>query len=138
MGVEERRITLKTYHFSLEVPDDFDPGQLEVNLSYPEDITILDEGLFSLEDIASMIKLDELKVASNSVVVVKFSKDLVDHPELVQITVSALKTQLNDLHCTVISMVDDVDMLVQNSAEATKMLQGMLDLVKSKSIIKLS
>lgn len=138
MGVEERgpKRKMKTYHFTLEVPDDFDPGQLELNLNYPEDISILDEGLFSLEDIAKMIKVDQIKVLPNSVVTIKFSEEAMNDPGLIQLFTSTLKETLKD--CTVISMIDDMDILVQNSAEATKMLQGMLDLIKSKSIIKLS
>lgn len=128
------------YQFRLDVPDDFDPEELSIELDYDGQITILDEGFVDVDKIAKQLvdsaKLDKLEVAETSVVVFKFPSSIAEvAPNFVQAIQNSLEAMLG---CTVIGLVDDMDLLVQNSAEAIKMLEGMIAKIKSKSLIKLA
>lgn len=127
---------MKTYTINLTVADDFDPSQLDVELSYPDDAGIQDEsegfGFSTVEQAVKSIVVDNIDVSETSVVFFKFPSDI-DPGYITAIQ----KTLESSLGCTVIGLVNDIDLLVQNSAEAVKMLEGMIAKVKSKSIITL-
>lgn len=133
---------MQDYQLVLNVPDDFDPLQLDVELSYPEaEIGIAREAFdVTVSELSKKIiencKLDLTKITENSVVIFKFPQSLAVEAGPQFIKQIQLELEAN-LHCTVLGLVDDIDLLVENSAEAVKLLEGMLAKVKSKSIIKL-
>lgn len=128
---------MKEYHFTLQVPDDFDPEQLAVDLSYPEqDVEIINEGFnTNLEEIVKNIKLETLNISSTNVVIIKASQDYFDTG--IESIIALQKYIEGKYECTTLAMTDDIDVLVKNAAEATDMLKRMIDKVNSKSIIKL-
>lgn len=131
---------MKPYTITLDVPDDFDPELLEIILSYPSDgVKIKSEGFLSSEELTRAIdslSIETAKLSSSNVVIVKFPSD--SDPEPTQYFLNILRDQFEETGCTFIAMVNDMDVLVQNSAEALKMLEMMKQKINSKSIIKLS
>lgn len=128
---------MKEYHFTLQVPDDFDPEQLAVDLSYPEqDVEIINEGFnTNLEEIVKNIKLETLNISSTSVVIIRASQSYFDTD--IESIIALQKYIEGKYECTTLALTDDIDVLVENAAEATDMLKRMIDKVNSKSIIKL-
>lgn len=131
---------MKPYTITLDVPDDFDPELLEVELAYPSDnLEIKSEGFLSSEELTKTIdsmSIETVKLSPSNVVIVKFPAD--SNPEPTQYFLNILKDQFEEIGCTFIAIVNDMDVLVQNSAEALKMLEMMKQKINSKSIIKLS
>ena len=127
---------MKNYQVTLEVPDDFDPDKLDFDATYPEDIAVTGEGFFDMEDVLKSIDLENVKANQSNVVIFKYPEAIADQgPMFPDILRSYLESKLEG--CTVIGMIKDIDILITNSVEATKMLQGMIDKINSKAIIKL-
>lgn len=131
---------MKPYTITLDVPDDFNPELLEIEFSYPLDgVEIKSEGFLSSEELTKAIdsmSTETVKLSPNNVVIVKFPAD--SNPEPTQYILNILKDQFEEIGCTFIAIVNDMDVLVQNSAEALKMLEMMKQKINSKSIVKLS
>lgn len=135
---------MKKYVLELDVPDDFNPESMGINIDYSEDLAITDEyfknddsTLNEIQQIVDKLIVSNLGDVNNSnVILFKFSPELMNSdPE----TIVAIQKMLEiKLGCTVIGLVNDVDILIQNSVEAIKMLQRMIDKINSKAIIKLS
>lgn len=129
---------MKLYNLTLSVPDDFDPEQLELNMNYPDEINLSGEGFVSIEDILSKCEIDVSKISESSVVIFRFPQELVDQPGGPE-QLNDIKVYLeSQLKCTVIGLTNNIELLVQNSAEAIQMLQGMMNKINSKAIIKLA
>ena len=127
---------MKNYQITLEVPDDFDPDKLDFDATYPEDIVVTGEGFFDMKDVLKSIDLEHVKANQSNVVIFKYPEEIADQaPMFPDILRSYLESKLEG--CTVIGMIKDIDILIANSVEATKMLQGMIDKINSKAIIKL-
>lgn len=138
---------MKKYILELDVPNDFNPDEMDVEISYPNDdsISVSNEGfidsIYLLEDVRRAIDnmdyLDKLgEVKSTDVVIFRYSVEFMDSdPETVILIQKLLESKLG---CTVIGLVGDVDVLVQNSAEAINMLKAMIDKINAKAIIKLA
>ena len=132
---------MKTYQLTLSVPDDFNPNIMECSMNYPDgDIQLIGEGFYDIVEVAKeqvkKLSVSPINVTKTSVVIFKFPQSLAVEAGAQFIKQIQLELEAN-LHCTVLGLVDDIDLLVQNSAEAVKLLEGMLAKVKSKSIIKL-
>lgn len=127
---------MKQYYLNLTVPDDFDPEKLEISANYPDgDVLLQGEGYIDVDKIASEIEANLEKVTPNSVVVFKFSKEIMNEAPML---IPSIQKMLEDkLGCTVVGLVDDVDILIQNSGEAINMLKKMIDKINSKALIKL-
>jgi hypothetical protein len=131
---------MKTYNIALAVPNDFDPEQLELNLNYPDGyIEIADEGFNDyskrVESFVAESELKQLQVNDQTVVLFTFPSELAQqNPYAAQLIKQELE---NILHCQVLGVTNDIEVLAQNSAEAIHMLQQMIDKVNSKSILKL-
>lgn len=131
---------MKLYIITLSVPDDFDPELLEVELAYPSDnVEIKSEGFLSSEELTKVIdsmSIETVKLSPSNIVIAKFPAD--SDPGPTQYFLNILKDQFEEIGCTFIAIVNDIDVLVQNSAEALKMLEMMKQKINSKSIIKLT
>lgn len=118
---------MKEYYLALEVPDDFDPEQLGIELDYPEEVEIKSEGeLDQLVDFEIELK----EKTENSVAVIKFPVEAGESSRLVMSVVE------NKLGIPAIGIVNDFNLLVENADEAVKMLEGMIQKIKSASIRK--
>lgn len=131
---------MKIYNIALAVSDNFDPEQLELNLNYPDEaIEIADEGFNNpskiVESFVAESELKQLQVNNQAVVLFRFPAELTQqNPYAAQLIKQELE---NILHCQVLGVTNDIEVLAQNSAEAIRMLQQMIDKVNSKSIVKL-
>lgn len=118
---------MKEYYLALEVPDDFDPEQLGIELDYPEKVEIKSEGeLDQLIDFEVELK----EKTENSVAVIKFPVEAGESSRLVMSVVE------NKFGIPAIGIVNDFNLLVENADEAVKMLEGMIQKIKSASIRK--
>ena len=118
---------MKEYYLALEVPDDFDPEQLGIELDYPEEVEIKSEGeLDQLIDFEVELK----EKTENSVAVIKFPVEAGESSRL------ALSVVENKFGIPAIGIVNDFNLLVENADEAVKMLEGMIQKIKSASIRK--
>lgn len=127
---------MKHYTLTFQVPDDFDPDKLDITASYPEEeLALVNESFLNVEEIVKNLVLEYPKVSNTSVAILKFPKEFMDDLASLQVIVLSLKASLG---CEVFSMVNDLEIMIQNSAEAVQMLQRMIDKIKAKSIIKLS
>ena len=124
---------MKHYYFTFEVPDDFDPEKLEINAAYPEEVSLVSEGFNIEDDILAKLKVEQIDPKDTSVVLFRFPKELVVSDPAVLEYIKALLEQ--SCNCTVVGLINDIEVLVQNSAEAIQMLRGMIDKNNSKSII---
>ena len=129
---------MKQYYLNLTVPDDFDPEKLEISANYPEgDLILQGEGFIDVENIADQLKVNVQDLAPNSVVLFKYSKELMNEaPMIIPSIQKMLEDKLGNT-ATVVGLVDDVDILIQNSSEAINMLKKMIDKINSKAIIKI-
>lgn len=129
---------MKTYNITFSVPDDFNPEKLELNVNYPdEDVEIISEGFYNFDTINELVKKINalnMSVTSSSVVLFRYPEELTAVPWIIQSLKESLEKQLG---CTVIGLVGNIDLLIKNSVEATKMLQQMINTINSKAIIQL-
>lgn len=112
---------MKEYQITLQVPDDFDPEQLE--LGYPEDFEIVTEGEFSPLDYVEQVG----KVEPDSVIIFRFPPGI--DPEFANWLQHHLESQFPDNK--VVGIVGDLEIMIQNEAEAVKVLESMIEKVKS-------
>lgn len=117
---------MKNYQITLQVPDNFDPEQLGIDLAYPEDIEIINEGEFNPDDYIP----DVFNPKERDVVIFKFPADT--PPETAQLLHNYLQAKFPDNK--VIGLTNNVDFLIENADEAVKMLEEMIEKVKSASI----
>lgn len=118
---------MKEYYLALEVPDDFDPEQLGIELDYPEGVEIKSEGeLDQLIDFEIELK----EKTENSVAVIKFPVEAGESSRLIMSIVE------NKFGIPAIGLVNDFNLLIENADEAVKMLEGMIQKIKSASIRK--
>lgn len=118
---------MKEYYLALEVPDDFDPEQLGIELDYPEGVEIKSEGeLDQLIDFEIELK----EKTENSVAVIKFPVEAGESSRLIMSIVE------NKFGIPAIGLVNDFNLLIENAGEAVKMLEGMIQKIKSDSIRK--
>lgn len=123
---------MKTYQITFNVPDDFVPEEMELNVSYKDDIEIIGEGEVDISDeLLSKTSLLPTKIEKGQVVIYKFPEDM--PPDISSLILKQLEANLPDN--TIIGMVDNVDLLVQNSDDAVKMLEGMINKVSTRAKI---
>ena len=112
---------MKEYQITLQVPDDFDPEQLE--LSYPEEFEVVAEGEFNPLDYVDKIG----NVQEDSVVMFKFPPNT--DPGFANWLQNYLEKEFPDNK--VLGFVGDIELMIQNEAEAVNMLEQMIAKVKS-------
>lgn len=131
---------MKQYQLTLSVPDDFDPEQLEIDLSYKDDIEIVNEGYTDDHEILDAITntiekkvdLSTLKVDGDIVVLFKFPGELTQFPTYINHLKEALELKTKK---PVVGLLDNIDILVQNADESIKMLEEMAGKVKARALI---
>jgi len=123
---------MKHYQITFQVPDDFVPEDLELNVTYKDEIEIVQEGEVSVESLlANQINLTNQKREDGDVFLFKYPDKM--SPEFATAVKDYLAEALPDN--TVIGLVDSIDLLVQNSDQAIEMLEQMINKVKTRSAI---
>ena len=140
---------MKQYQITLNVPDHFDPETINISTTLvdpkPEDdISICDEGfvdeescpvLIDTDEIADKILIDKLEgVSKSTVVIFKYPVELMN-PDIIMPIQKMVEAKSG---CTTLGLVNDIEILTQNSVEAIKMLQGMINKINANAIVKLS
>ena len=124
---------MKTYTIALNVPDDFDPEKLGVDLSYEEDIEIAHEGFFSLENFRDSIEPIRQDVTEHSVVTFKFPPEALNDP----IALNLIKDKFEcEFGVPAVGYVNSIDLLVQNADDAIAMFEKMIAKVKTQAAVK--
>lgn len=124
---------MKQYTITFDVPDDFDPNELELTASYKSDIEISYEGF---SDLASILK-DKIELSNmgsvkdTDVVIFKLPVDMMGEAPYIHERLEA------ELGCKVLGLVNDTDVLVENQAEAIDMLNKMINTINLRSSIKI-
>ena len=132
---------MKKYTVTFDVPDDFVPEEMELTANYKDDIVISAEGFYDIQEIIKSIpgmEIEELKPDSSSVYLLKFPKEWALDPDRYFGVIDGVRAGLEELtDRPVISFVDDLDILAQNSAQAIDMLNKMIAKINLRSSIKL-
>lgn len=128
---------MKQYQLTFEVPDDFNPEELEINMTYKDDIEIIDEGYRDfyqkIEDlVAKKVLLLTENTEGDNVVIFKFPGELTQFPQYINHLKEVLELKTDK---TVIGVLDNVDILVQNADDAIEMLEGMIGKIKARALI---
>lgn len=128
---------MKQYQLTFEVPDDFNPEELEINVTYKDDIEIIDEGYRdfykNIEDlITKKVSLLSENTGGDNVVIFKFPGELTQFPQYITHLKEVLELKTDK---TVIGVLDNVDILVQNADDAIEMLEGMIGKIKARALI---
>ena len=134
---------MKHYQITFNVPDDFNPDEMELNASYKDDITIFSEGFEDIlskmpEFLSKYANIDKLKVDEKDVILVYISKECYEAmPDSeIGIYMSLIKKSLEDaFNCPVLVFVNDLEILVQNANQAIDMFNGMIAKVKVRAAI---
>jgi len=128
---------MKQYQLTFGVPDDFNPEELEINVTYKDDIEIIDEGYRDfykkIEDlITEKVSLLTKNTEGDNVVIFKFPGELTQFPQYITHLKEVLELKTDK---TVIGVLDNVDILVQNADDAIEMLEGMIGKIKARALI---
>lgn len=127
---------MANYRIVLDVPDDFDPTAMDIELSYPDDsVTILSESFEDNTDTIEKLHISEHDINKNSVVLIKVPPEFSNNFEDIRTIQELLEAKYG---CITLSMLDDIDFMVQNSAEAIDMLKKMIDKINLRSSIKIA
>ena len=124
---------MKQYTITFDVPDDFNPDEMALNVQYPAEIALADEGFFNMEElIKEKIKVSEIKPEEGKVILFTFPSERVGVENL---------TKMRDTLETVtglpaIGYISDFDVLVQQADEAINMFNGMIAKLKLHSAVK--
>lgn len=124
---------MKQYTITFDVPDDFNPDEMALNVQYPAEITLADEGFFNMEElIKEKIKVSEIKPEEGKVILFTFPSETIGVDNL---------NKMRDVLETVtglpaIGYIDNFDVLVQQADEAVNMLNGMIAKIKLHSTVK--
>ena len=133
---------MKHYNITFEVPDDFNPEELELNASYKDAVEIFSEGFSDVVEtiksvVSDKLSLNKITVSDNDVILFKVDKDCgLDDYEFAGYLNAVKETIEETCKCPVIGFVGDIDLLVENADEAIDMLNGMIAKVKVRSAVK--
>lgn len=130
---------MKQYHITLNVPDDFVPEEMGVDLQYKDEITIAAEGFQDLTEgyqkflTNNKITAKKESASEHDVVIFKFPKEVYGDPETITF-LNILKQQLETTFgCPVVGFIDDIDILVENADQAIDMFNGMIAKIKVRA-----
>ena len=128
------------YQLTLEVPDDFNPEEMGIELSYKDEVTIVSEGFTlssdsTLDELLKSIEVKKETIDEHSVVIFKFPKAIMELPEGPTV-INMLKDRMeSEFGCPAVGYLDDIDILVENADEAINMFNGMIAKVKVRSAV---
>lgn len=128
------------YQLTLEVPDNFKPEEMGIDLSYKDEITIVSEGFTlpsdsTLDELLKSIEVKKETIDEHSVVIFKFPKaimELPDGPAIINIYKNKLETEFG---CPAVGYLDDIDVLVENANQAIDMFNGMIAKIKVRAAV---
>lgn len=130
---------MKQYHITLNVPDDFNPEEMGLDLQYDGDITIAAEGFQDLTEAYekfltdSKITIKKETVSEHDVVIFKVPKEVYEDPGAGTF-LNILKQQLEaTFKCPVVGYINDIDILVENADQAIDMFNSMIVKVKVRA-----
>jgi len=129
---------MKQYQITLGVPDDFNPEELDMTVSYKDDIEILSEGFTDIADIKEKLQaivdnceLSTIEPKENDIVLFKFD-ELTSAEEAKSIMfVIEEKTGRPAL-----GMSKSLDVLIEDANATVEMLNGMIAKVKTRAAVK--
>ena len=128
---------MKKYYIVLNVPDDFVPEEMGMEVTYPTDITIDKEGFgdyqSEIADIISNVELKKETITDKDIIVFKFPKEVLDNADAAEV-LSLFKDNIEkSFGCPAVGYVNDVDILVENADQAIDMFNSMIAKIKVRS-----
>lgn len=123
---------MKKYYFALEVPDDFNPEELDIDFKYKDDITVSREGFID-EDLLSKLNIKKDTVGENDVVRFTFPVDDTINYETLDLFREMLEYAYK---CPVVGHADNLELFVENADKAIDMFNGMIAKIKVRAAVK--
>ena len=134
---------MKKYQITFEVPDDFDPEELELEAKYKDNISVSDEGFVTAtsEDLEKILeeKLTAVseRVSNGDVIILKYPIEVAD--ELAHDNGMMLRNWMREIESKtgfpVLAMLDSIEFMVENKEESIKMLKAMIEKIEVRSSI---
>ena len=120
------------YQVTFEVPEDFNPPDLKMQVQYPEQVKIIDQHFSnSIEGLAlQAISLNEIPLDGKDAIIVRISHPYLYDSEDITNLVETLEEKLQR---PVIGLTDDFDVDPKTSDEAIKMLENMIENIKNRT-----
>ena len=130
---------MKKYYIALDVPYDFNPEELDIDIKYKDDINIAEEGFINgeslVEDLLNKVSIAKDTVGEHDVVRVTFPPQLHDYIDYESL--NNWHKQLETAYkCPVIIYLDDLNVFVEEADKAIDMLNGMIAKIKVRSAVK--
>ena len=129
---------MKQYQITLGVPDDFNPEELDMTVSYKDDIEILSEGFTDIADIKEKLQtivdnceLSTIEPKENDIVLFKFDESTSAEEAKSIMFVIEEKTGRPAL-----GMSKSLDVLIEDANATVEMLNGMIAKVKTRAAVK--
>lgn len=129
---------MKQYQITLGVPDDFNPEELDMTVSYKDDIEILSEGFTDIADIKKKLQaivdnceLSTIEPKENDIILFKFDESTSAEEAKSIMFVIEEKTGR-----PAIGMSKSLDVLVEDANATVEMLNGMIAKVKTRAAVK--
>lgn len=130
---------MKKYILALDVPDDFNPEEMDINISSKQDIDISSEGFINFDTLSEeIIKNSDIKLETideHSVALFKCSSEVAQSYGIENFDQIRQSLEEN-LKCPVIGYVDDLELFVENADQAIDMFNGMIAKIKVRAAIK--
>jgi len=132
---------MKQYALILNVPDDFNPEELQINLDYKDEVelcledfvdnlTYLDPELF-----LEKIDVSKIHVGENDIVRFTFPESAAEAHGLEYL--NAIRDTLESTcKCPVVGYANNMEVFVDNADDAIKMFNGMIAKVKTRAAVK--
>lgn len=134
---------MKKYQITFEVPDDFDPEELELEAKYKDTISVSDEGFVTVTsgDLAKILeeKLTAVseRVSTGDVIILKYPIEVADQLAydggiMLQNWVQKIESKTG---FPVLAMLDSIEFMVENKEESIAMLKAMIEKIEVRSSI---
>lgn len=129
---------MKQYQITLGVPDDFNPEELDMTVSYKDDIEILSEGFTDIAEIKKKLQaivdnceLSTIEPKENDIVLFKFDESTSAEEARSIMFIIEEKTGRPAL-----GMSKSLDVLIEDANATVEMLNGMIAKVKTRAAVK--
>lgn len=123
---------MKHYQITFEVPDDFVPEEMELNVGYKDHVAITQEGEVNIEELLKdKVEIVKQEYSEGNILIFKHPEEM--SPEFATSVMRYLEAVVPN--STAIGLVNNVDLLVQYPEEAVKMLEGMINKIQTRAAI---
>lgn len=129
---------MKQYQVTLGVPDDFNPEELDMTVSYKDDIEILSEGFTDIADIKEKLQaivdnceLSTIEPKENDIVLFKFDESM--GPEEAKSIMFIIEEKTGR---PALGISKSLDVLIEDANATVEMLNGMIAKVKTRAAVK--